>query len=428
MSTGLAVLVTCLSAACGGGRVAGDDSLSFATAGDTEVSSVVSAGGVMPAAAGGRKSTGGPGNGRGGGSDTTTGGGTATGGTTTGVPSTGGTVTGDPGTGGTTTGGTSTGGTEASAYAVRVDISRIPAPGVGTDKVNVAATDEIAPAGAGAFRTVCGFSHMSFDDPIVFPGQPGRSHLHTFFGNTGANAGSTAESLRNTGNSTCRGGTANRSSYWVPTLIDTRDSTPIKPDIFIVYYKNGYLPAPSVMPMPVGLRMIAGDPGASGPHPEVFSSRWKCLGGPNKQNALYGPSIGNCDVGANLEQEVFFPQCWDGVNLDSPDHKSHMSYTIRVKNLNDPTGATHAECPKTHPVVLPQIAFNVAYTVREKDAPLHWRLASDNYDRSLPGGFSSHGDWFNGWKSDISEAWARGCIEAAKDCHAHLLGDGRKIY
>ena len=64
---------------------------------------------------------------------------------------------------------------------------------------------------------------MSFDDPIVFPGQPGRSHLHTFFGNTGANADSTAESIRGTGNSTCRGGIANRSSYWVPTLIDIRD-------------------------------------------------------------------------------------------------------------------------------------------------------------------------------------------------------------
>ena len=24
-----------------------------------------------------------------------------------------------------------------------------------------------------------------------------------------------------------------------------------------------------------------------------------------------------------------FPQCWDGVNLDSPDHKSHMAYPER---------------------------------------------------------------------------------------------------
>ena len=147
----------------------------------------------------------------------------------------------------------------------------------------------------------------------------------------------------------------------------------------------------------------------------------------DNQNGLYQSSIGNCDVGAQLYQEVFFPQCWDGVNLDSPDHKSHMSYTVNVPNGDGTTGS-HPECPKTHPVPLPQITFNVTYLVREKDAPLRWRLSSDMYDRSQPGGYSSHGDWFNGWKSEISDAFARSCIEAAKDCHAHLLGDGRKIF
>ena len=181
-----------------------------------------------------------------------------------------------------------------------------------------------------------------------------------------------------------------------------------------------------MQPLPVGLRMIAGDPNAKGPHPEVFSSRWKCIGGPNNQNDLYQASIGNCDAGAKLYQEVFFPQCWDGINLDSPDHKSHMSYTVQVKNLD--SSGSHAECPKTHPVVLPRISYNVSYTVREKDAPLRWRLSSDMYDRSLPGGYSSHGDWFNGWRSDVSDSFARNCIEALKDCHAHLLGDGRKIF
>lgn len=28
----------------------------------------------------------------------------------------------------------------------------------------------------------CYFSHISADDPIVYPGQPGVSHSHTFFG------------------------------------------------------------------------------------------------------------------------------------------------------------------------------------------------------------------------------------------------------
>ena len=164
-----------------------------------------------------------------------------------------------------------------------------------------------------------------------------------------------AESIRGTGNSTCLGGIANRSSYWVPTLIDTQDNAPIVPDGSPFTTRTGALPAATVQPLPAGLRMIAGDPNAKGPHPEVFSARWKCIGGPNNQNDLYQASIANCDVGAQFYQEVFFPQCWDGINLDSPDHKSHMSYTVQVKNLD--SSGSHAECPKTHPVVLPRVSL-----------------------------------------------------------------------
>lgn len=31
-----------------------------------------------------------------------------------------------------------------------------------------------------------------------------------------------------------------------------------------------------------------------------------------------------CPVGIMVNQR--FPTCWDGVNLDSPDHMSHMAY------------------------------------------------------------------------------------------------------
>jgi Domain of unknown function (DUF1996) len=71
------------------------------------------------------------------------------------------------------------------------------------------------------------FSLLLYDDPILFPGQVGKLHLHTFFGNTRTSANSTALSIAQTGNSTCAGRIANRSAYWVPTLIDSKDGTPI---------------------------------------------------------------------------------------------------------------------------------------------------------------------------------------------------------
>ena len=66
------------------------------------------------------------------------------------------------------------------------------------------------------FVSVCRFSHRNQDDVIIYPGQPGKSHLHQFFGNTGTNANSNYQSLRTTGGSTCtrsEGTSPQRSAY-----------------------------------------------------------------------------------------------------------------------------------------------------------------------------------------------------------------------
>src|SRR5438105_14850034 len=43
----------------------------------------------------------------------------------------------------------------------------------------------------------CPYSHSRMDDPIVFPKQPGASHLHDFFGAMHTNAYSTVRTMRN---------------------------------------------------------------------------------------------------------------------------------------------------------------------------------------------------------------------------------------
>jgi hypothetical protein len=267
-----------------------------------------------------------------------------------------------------------------------------------------------APTDIGAFREPCGFSHMAFDDPIVFPGQPGVSHLHTFAGNSGANASSTGDSLSSTGGSTCAGGTLNRTGYWMPSLIDIRTGQPIVPVSTNFYYKLGYLgvKAGTVQPFPKGLRMIAGNPKGTTPitSPNVGV---ECTSGGGHQ-----PAIPSCSVGDSLNVSVIFPQCWDGVNLDSPDHKSHMAY------------ATGSGCPSTHPVALPEIALNVHYKVTEANSGTFWKLSSDNY--SGPGGYSQHADWFGGWDATTNLTWVNKCINGNMDCHDFLLGDGRMLY
>ena len=38
-----------------------------------------------------------------------------------------------------------------------------------------------------------------------------------------------------------------------------------------------------------------------------------------------------------------------------------------------------------------------------------WRLSSDTYDSALPGGYSTHGDWFNGWKPEFMDSFVKNC-------------------
>lgn len=294
-----------------------------------------------------------------------------------------------------------------------------PLPGAADARVRTLSAEERlqphnvlgGPFDIGAFRVPCAASHMAADDPIVFPGQPGRSHLHTFFGNVGANAHSTASSLQTTGNSTCAGGILNRSSYWVPSLIDTRNGAPVMPLSAIFYYKGGYngVPQASIRPMPRGLRMVVGDASNTQPLQNPKS-------GLTCHNAAgQGDVFPNCRPGNDVMQTTLFPQCWDGVHLDSPDHKSHMAY------------ATYPQgCPASHPVGLPEITFNVHYPVTVAGEAVHWRLSSDNYVG--PAGYSAHADWFDGWDPDPMQTFVSRCINPRMNCHAYLLGDGRTLY
>jgi len=48
-------------------------------------------------------------------------------------------------------------------------------------------------------------------------------------------------------------------------------------------------------------------------------------------------------------------RCWDGTNLDSPTHSTHVSYPASG------TFESNGPCPATHPVKLPQLMFEVIW-------------------------------------------------------------------
>lgn len=127
----------------------------------------------------------------------------------------------------------------------------------------------VAAAGPRAFSVRCDFSHRNTDDLIVFPGQTGRSHDHTYFGNKTTNASSTQESLR-AATSTCARGT-DTAAYWVPTLFSNGQA--MTPRSATVYYRRRT--ADRVQAFPQGLRMIAGTSTATMAQP-LQATFWNC--------------------------------------------------------------------------------------------------------------------------------------------------------
>lgn len=279
----------------------------------------------------------------------------------------------------------------------------------GSSGFDVAQTGEMPYADGqpvGAFRTVCEVSHFAYADPIVYPGQAKKGHLHMFFGNTDVNGKSTYSSLRNSGNGTCRGGIANRSAYWVPALLDG-GGNPQVPEIIHVYYKSGYeiRNARDVSVIPDGFRMLVGDSMATAPQP-LRNVYWQCNG--QTSNAM-----GDCY--GELKMVVKFQQCSNG-QLDSADHKSHVAAPINGA-CSDPA----------YPVTLPVITYNVIYKV---NGTSKWRLSSDAYPiDNGNGGYSLHGDWMDGWDPDIKRTWTENCSSnPGKSCGSHILGDGRILF
>jgi hypothetical protein len=216
-------------------------------------------------------------------------------------------------------------------------------------------------------------------DPIINPNGLS-SHVHSFFGAARAAPNTTYEDLRsstgNTGNVE-----ENKSLYWHPTIYRFDKATEkyfISPTSqFSTYYiwKTG-----EVRAFPDGFKMIGG----GAPDVSLMMQRAECVG----QGAC--PN-GDCETRndffpatecAELEMSMRMPNCWDGVNLDSADHRSHVAYS----EGSDPQGA----CPSTHPVQLPQ----VRYFTRIMPYPGGIHMFSD-------GSGLFHADYFSGWQASF---------------------------
>jgi hypothetical protein len=243
-----------------------------------------------------------------------------------------------------------------------------------------------APPPVGKFVTKCTLSHERADDPIVKPNQPGASHLHDFFGNTTTNAATSLRSL-NSGGTTCAN-PKDLSAYWVPAL--RVRGKPVRPMLATVYYLNAGKHPRTIKSIPPGLRVVAGDMMATAPQPQKVVN-WDCgfYGSPPRTTP---PPCHN----GHLELNVNFPDCWNGRDLDSPDHKSHLAYHLQDRS-----------CPAAYPVPIPGVRVIVRYQT------------AGGPDVTLASGppFTAHADFFNAWVPAELNRLVKTCIQTARRCN-----------
>lgn len=261
------------------------------------------------------------------------------------------------------------------------------AAGLGTGDAPDPTPIRLGPQGAHPqFVVKCHWSHSAPDDPIVWPGIAGASHLHEFFGSTATDASSTGVSLEG-GSTTCEN-TADTAAYWVPALYD--GDVRVAPHHTVAYYRTGVgVDASDVEPWPLGLKMIAGNAGAESPQ-SIGVVGWACG---SSDRLTVEPRT--CSSRAPLTLRLTFPDCWDGRSLDSPDHRGHVAYS------------SDGRCPSSHPTSIVQLILAVHYEFHADPGRL--RLASGDVT-------TGHGDVMNGWSRDELSHLTNLCLRRGEIC------------
>lgn len=115
-------------------------------------------------------------------------------------------------------------------------------------------------------------------------------------------------------------------------------------------------------------------------------------------------------------------RCWDGKNLDSPDHQAHMYNT--AKEAFQPAGP----CPASHPVRMPQLAYETLWDTAQFNS-----MWPENGNGPNPfflsygdnKGYGTHADYVFGWQGDsLQRAMDSSCMFQACENGRPLKSQG----
>ncbi|GAA6062956.1 hypothetical protein JCM10212_005346 [Sporobolomyces blumeae] len=247
-------------------------------------------------------------------------------------------------------------------------------------------------------------------DPLTNPGSVSQ-HVHVIHGGSNFNLDMDFETARKGECASCKV-KQDMSNYWTPQLYfqwKNGSFTSVPGGGLLVYYlqRSHEDDEGEVLGFPEGMRMLAGNPYVRSYNESSLMAKaigWNCLGGDQlgmeETRIPTFPPV-NCPNG--LRGEIMFPSCWDGENVDSANHISHMAY---------PFDNEAGPCPSSHPKRVVTIFYEIVWDVDHFES--EWDNAMNTSQPFVlstgdPLGYGYHGDFLNGWDVDVLQKAVTEC-------------------
>jgi hypothetical protein len=277
-------------------------------------------------------------------------------------------------------------------------------------------------ASSGTFTTRCGVNankNHNTDNVIVAPGVTnGAHHLHDYVGNQKVNAFATNDTLI-ADQTSCQNQGDLSAYYWPVVRVQdgTQDFdqnadgggkegnvgkilTPVQAQI--KYVGN---PTSKVTAMPQFLRIITGDAKTTTNGLANANAHWSCTGFENKVQLTEQYPI--CPQGSNVVRTFAFQSCWDGQNIDSANHRTHVAFA-------DPASGACGNGFKA----IPQLTMRLVYKITPptlQNGQVKNAYAVDGFPEQLHKPSTDHDDFIAVFKNNLANKIAN-CINNGQRC------------